>query len=293
MKLHNLIIICLLLVVSTMGSAAPITLHIDNTHSSIQFTVPFLSISEVTGRFERFCGNLVFDETNIPSSRLELFVDASSINTGLKIRDRDLVEKYLQTKTYPIIYFKSKSVRLIKPKYYEVIGDLNLHGVSKELRIILSVVGDVINGDKARELGFKLQTFKLNRTEYGILEGAMGSGSVGDTVTVSSVIRVRDVTPYRKDLDIRYPEKNSPVTIAFSGGFQGVAGEHIKLVEDKGNYFLAFSDNDWSWFAQAKLVGPNLYKLLSFGSLVEVKSGMILFTKSGEQPKVLTPEELK
>ena len=293
MKLNKSIIVCLFLVLSTIVSAAPITLHIDNTHSSIQFTVPFLAISEVTGRFERFCGNFVFDDTNIMAARLELFVDASSINTGLKIRDRDLVEKYLQTKAYPIIYFKSKSVRLTKPNYYEVIGDLHLHGVSKELRIILTVIGDVINGEKAREIGFKLQTIKLNRTEYGILEGAMGSGSVGDTVTISSVIRVRDVTPYRKGLDMQYPEKKSEVTFPFSGSFQGEAGEHIKLIEDKGNYFIAFSDNDWSWFAQAKLVGPNLYKLLSFGSLVEVKSGMISFTTSGKQAKVLTLEELK
>ena len=293
MKLHKSIIVYLFTVLSAIVSAAPITLHIDNTHSSIQFTVPFLAISEVTGKFERFCGNFVFDETNIMASRLELFVDASSINTGLKIRDRDLVEKYLQTKAYPIIYFKSKSVRLTKPKYYEVIGDLHLHGINKELRIVLTVIGDVINDDKAREIGFKLQAIRLNRTEYGILEGAMGSGSVGDTVTVSSVIRVRDVTPYRKVLDTQYPEKNSPVTFPFSGSFQGVGGENIKLIEDKGNYFIAFSDNDWSWFAQAKLVGPNLYKLLSFGSLVEVKAGIISYTKSGEQPKVLIMEELK
>ena len=291
MKLHKSIIVYLFTVLSAIVSAAPITLHIDNTHSSIQFTVPFLAISEVTGRFERFCGNFVFDETNIMASRLELFVDASSINTGLKIRDRDLVEKYLQTKSYPIIYFRSKSVRLTKPKHFEVIGDLLLHGVRKELRIILTVIGDIINDDKAREVGFKLHAVTINRTDYGILEGAMGSGSVGDTVTISSVIRVRDVTPYRKGLDARYPEKNSQVTFPFSGNFLSTASEHIKLIEDNGNYFLAFSDDEWSWFAQAKLVGTNLYKLLSFSSLVEVKPGMIIFTTSGEQPKIFTLED--
>jgi hypothetical protein len=224
---------------------------------------------------------------------LELFIDASSINTGLKIRDRDLIEKYLETKTYPIIYFKSKSVRIASPKQFEVVGDLRLHGVSKELRIILTVIGDIINDEKAREIGFKLHTLMLDRTEYGILEGALGSGSVGDTVTVLSIIRVRDVTPYRQGLDTQYPEKKSPVTFPFSGSFQGVTGERIKLIEDKGNYFLSFSDDEWSWFAQAKLVGTNLYKLLSFSSLVEVKSGMISFTTSGEQAKVLTLVELK
>jgi polyisoprenoid-binding protein YceI len=292
MKLSYLMAVALV-IVTKITSAAPITLHVDNTHSSIQFTVPFMAISEVTGRFERFCGTFTIDDTNIAASRVELFIDASSINTGLKIRDRDLVEKYLETKTYPIIYFKSKSVRLIKPKEFEVIGDLRLHGVSKELRITLNTIGDIINGDKARELGLKLQPVGLNRTNFGILEGSMGSGSVGDTVTISAIIRVRDVTPYRNDLDARYPEKNAATTIPFKGSFQSNSGAHISLINDAGNYFLAFSDDEWSWFAQAKVVGTNLFKLTSFATLVELKPDAITFTPSGEQPEVLTREEKK
>ena len=221
MKLLYAIVVSWFVIVAKITSAAPLTLHIDNTHSSIQFDIPFMTISEVTGRFERFCGTFVFDEVNMADSRMELFIDASSINTGLKIRDRDLVEKYLEVKKYPIIYFKSRSVRLIKPKQFEVVGDLRLHGVSKDLRLTLNTIGDIINGDNARELGFKLHPLMLNRTDYGIMEGSMGSGSVGDTLTVSAIIRVRDVTPYRKDLDSRYPEKNAAITIPFKGSFVG------------------------------------------------------------------------
>src|SRR5688572_18412926 len=293
MKMRYPIVACLFVIVAKISSAAPITLHVDNTHSSIQFTVLFMAISEVTGRFERFCGTFVVDDANIAASRVELFIDASSINTGLKIRDRDLVEKYLEVKTYPIIYFKSKSVRLIKPKQFEVIGDLRLHGVSKQLHITLNTIGDIINGDNARELGFKLQPLALNRTDYGIMEGSMGSGSVGDTLTVSAVIRVRDVTPYRKDLDTRFPEKNAAITIPFSGSFNGKSGTHTTLINDAGNYFLAFSDDEWSWFAQAKMVGPNLFKLMSFGTLVELNPEFITFTPLGEQPEVLMREEKK
>src|SRR5688500_17239811 len=114
MEVRHPIVVCLFVIVVKITSAAPLTLHIDNTQSSIQFDIPFMAISEVTGRFERFCGTFVFDEVNMTGSRMELFIDASSINTGLKIRDRDLVEKYLEIKTYPIVYFKSRSVRLIK-----------------------------------------------------------------------------------------------------------------------------------------------------------------------------------
>lgn len=290
MKLRYPIVACLFVIVAKVASAAPITLHVDNTHSSIQFAIPFMAISEVTGRFERFCGTFVFDEVDLAASRVELFIDASSINTGLKIRDRDLVEKYLETKTHPIIYFKSKSVRLTKPKQFEVIGDLRLHGVSKEMQITLNTIGDIVNGDNARELGLKLHPMILNRTDHGIMEGAFGSSSVGDSVTVSAIIRLRDVTPYRNNLDTRYPETNVAITIPFNGSFRGKSGAHITLINDAGHFFLAFSDDEWSWFAQAKVVGPNLFKLLSFSDLVELKPSTITFTRSGEQSEVFTAE---
>ena len=293
MKLLYAIVVVSFVIVAKVTSAAPIALHIDNTHSSIQFDIPFMAISEVTGRFERFCGTFLFDEIGMADSQMELFIDASSINTGLKIRDRDLVEKYLEVKKYPIIYFKSRSVRLIKPKQFEVVGDLRLHGVSKELHLTLNTIGDIINGDKARELGFKLHPLMLNRTDYAIMEGSMGSGSVGDTLTVSAIIRVRDVTPYRKGLDAHYPEKKNATTIPFKGSFVGKSGTDINLINDAGNYFLAFSDDEWSWFAQAKVVGPNLFKLMSFSTLVELNRDSITFTPSGEQPEVLTRREVK
>lgn len=293
MKLHHLTIGCFCVLLSITGYAKPITLQIDNTHSSIQFTVPFLGLSEVTGRFERFCGIFVYDETDLSASRMELFIDGSSINTGLKIRDRDLVEKYLQAKNYPIIYFKSKSIRSIKNRQFEVIGDLLLHGITKKLNMVLVAIGDQVNEDQVREMGIKLQGLAINRTLFGVLDQSPGSITIGDTVTVSAVIRVRDVTSYRKEIDELYPEKRAQVTVPFGGNFQGRSGEHITLIQDKGNYFIAFSDEDWNWFAQAKVVGTNLYKLLSFSTLIEIKSDKILFTRTGEEPEELMREELK
>lgn len=292
MSLRGIIVVCVAAWITKIAAAAPVTLHIDNTHSSVQFVIPFMAISEVTGRFERFCGTFVFDERNLSASQIELFIDASSINTGLKIRDRDLVEKYLEAKTYPIIYFKSKSVRATTSKQFEVLGALRLHGVTKELRIVLNTIGDVINGDNARELGFKLQPLRLNRTDYGIMEGSMGSGSVGDTLSVSAIIRVRDVTPYRNKLDITYPEKNTAPTLAFKGNFMAASGARISLISHEGNYFVAFSDNDWSWFAQAR-IRRNLFKLLSFTDLLELQPNAINFTRSGEQPEIFRLDELK
>jgi hypothetical protein len=129
---------------------------------------------------------------------------------------------------------------------------------------------------------------RINRTDYGILEGATGSGSVGDTVTVTAIIRVRDVTPYRGDIDERYAEKNSPATLPFAGSYVGKSGARIELISDSGNYFLSFADEEWSWFAQAKMVGPHLFKLLSFSKLVELTSTGLTYSQPGAEPESFT-----
>jgi len=279
-----------LLLTFNVAVAAPVTMHIDNTHSSVTFSVPFFGVSEVTGRFERFCGNLLLDDANLPGSKVMLFIDASSINTGLKIRDRDLVEKYLEVKQFPIIYFTSRSIKITKPKQFEIEGDLVLHGVTRQLKFVLTTIGE-IGGDKARELGLKLQPLALNRTDFQIMEGSMGGGSVGDTVTVSAIIRVRDVSQYRKDLDVKYPEKTISPTVPFAGSFGSQPKRHIDLIAHDGNYFLSFSDDEWNWFAQAKMVGPNLYKLVSFGTLIEVKPGTLIMTAMDKAPETFTRNE--
>lgn len=272
------ILVCLYCQTATKQAAAQTALHIDNTHSSIQFSVPFFGISEVTGSFQKFCGQLNFDTNNVKPTSLELYILSSSINTGLKIRDRDLVQKYLESARYPIIYYKSKSIRISDRNQYEVDGELELHGVKKEMHLVLSVIADIVNGESVREVGFKLQPLKIARTDFGIMEGSMGSGSVGDTVSISSVIRVRDVTPYRKDIDKKYPEKKLKPITSFSGNYTNNSGAKIELVSEGDKYFLSYGDEDWSWFAEAVMVGPKLYKLLSFSNLVELKDAGLTFT---------------
>lgn len=254
--------------------AIPQVLFIDNTHSSIQFSVPFVGVTEVTGNFERFCGTFSLDDNNVQGSSLELFVDAGSINTGLKIRDRDMRVDNLKTATYPIIYFKSETIRLIRPRVYDVSGQLTLHGKSKTVRLILATLGDVINADGGRELGLKLQSVVINRLDFGVMEG---STTVGDSVTISASIRLRDILPYRKDFDVRHPDAPKQTNILHPGKYRTSAGKTIVLISYLGKDFIAFDDNEWEWFAELKSIGPNSYKTRSFPDMIEVRDNQLIF----------------
>jgi polyisoprenoid-binding protein YceI len=255
--------------------AAPIVLHVDNTHSSIQFAVPFVGITEVTGRFERFCGVFNFDEKNMSGSSLELFIEAASINTGLKIRDRDLRNDYLNTKEYPVIYFRSSNISSQRPKTFDVMGQLTMHGKTKHIQLKLLLVGDIINDDGGRELGLKIQPISMRREDFGIMEG---SRSVGDSITVNATIRVRDVSPYRKDFDAKHPETNEKNKPALHGKYVSSSGKTIVLSHFQERNFIAFDDDEWMWLSELRSVGQNTFKSINFNNLVEIKNDQLVFT---------------
>jgi polyisoprenoid-binding protein YceI len=269
--------------------ATPIVLHIDNTHSSIQFSIPFVGITEVNGTFERFCGTFNYDESNISNSRLELFIDASSINTGLRIRDNDLRNDYLEVGKYPLIHFKSTSVAFPSPKNFDVMGDLYLHGNTKGIRLRISLLGDIVNGDGGRELGLKLQPVILPRTDYNIMTNSIGGGTVGDSITVKATIRVRDVGPYRREFDKKYPDAASQSKIIQPGKYANSTGKTILLITYGERNFMSFSD-DWMWLSELKSIGPGRYKCTSFNNTIELKNDQVVFSND-DGSDVLTKVE--
>jgi polyisoprenoid-binding protein YceI len=261
-------------------TSPPAILHVDNTHSSIQFTVPFVGITEVSGRFERFCGQFQYDEKNISASRMELFIDASSVNTSLKIRDKDLVNKYLESAMYPVIHFKSNAIRLLNPKQLEVSGELRLHGKMKTIQLVCTIIGDYINNDDGREIGMKIAPVQINRSDYGVMEN---STTVGDTITVTSTIRLRDVSPYRKDFDPKYPAVSGQKTTSFlPGEYINDSGSAIKLITYDNRYFLAYSGDEWMWFSELVGISATAFKTTSFSDLVEVQPRQVVFTNQGK-----------
>src|SRR5215470_8902340 len=87
---------------------APATYDIDPTHSSVQFTVRHLMISNVKGTFEKLSGFAVYDPNDLASSKLDATVDASSVNTRVAKRDAQLKSAdFFEVDKYPNITFQS------------------------------------------------------------------------------------------------------------------------------------------------------------------------------------------
>ena len=110
--------------------------NIDSAHSSANFTVKHMMVSKVNGHFKSVKGTVDLDEAAPESSSVNAEIDASSIDTGNAGRDGHLKSPdFFDTAKFPTITFKSKKVTSSGAGKYAVIGDLTMHGVTKEVTL--------------------------------------------------------------------------------------------------------------------------------------------------------------
>src|SRR5689334_2028779 len=107
----------------------------DLTHSSVSFRVRHLMVSKVHGRFTKWNGILELDEQDLTKSRIEVTIDASSVDTKEERRDTHLRSAdFLDVETYPEIAFKSRRIERDGGNYI-VTGDISIHGVTREIEL--------------------------------------------------------------------------------------------------------------------------------------------------------------
>jgi polyisoprenoid-binding protein YceI len=124
---------------TAMTLPAATTYNIDSSHSSAQFSVRHLMISNVKGEFTKVTGSIVYDAANPAASRVEAVIDAATISTREPKRDAHLKSPdFFDTARYPTLSFKSRNVWKSGGKL-QVKGDLTLHGVTRE--VVLAVDG--------------------------------------------------------------------------------------------------------------------------------------------------------
>jgi len=143
------------------------TYTIDRAHSSIQFIVKHLVVTKVKGEFNEFAGTILYDDKDIVKSSVEVTIKAASIDTKDAKRDDHLRgPDFFETAKFPEITFKSKRIEKTGDGFAAV-GDLTMHGVTKEIRIPFTIAGVITDPWGNVRLGLSAET-ELNRQDYGV-----------------------------------------------------------------------------------------------------------------------------
>jgi len=176
------------LALALAGSARAETWSFDPVHSSINFSVQHMMLSNVTGEFDKFSGTISANGQDPSSIAIEATIDASSIDTHTEKRDNDLRSaNFLDVAKYPTITFKSTKIESAGQNRWKVTGDLTLHGVTKP--VVLDVTGPTpevnVMGAPHRAAS---ATTTINRQDFGItFNKTLDNGGmvVGNEVTVT------------------------------------------------------------------------------------------------------------
>jgi len=175
------------LLTSLSALAQTSTWNIDPAHSTAQFTVRHLAISNVTGNFTKVTGSVVLNEKDITQSQVSASIDVSSVDTRVEARDKDLKSpNFFDVEKYPTIDFKSKRIVSGGGKL-QVIGDLTIHGTTRE--ITLDVDGPTPEladpwGNSRRGIS---ATTTINRKDFNLTYNNLlktGEAVVGDNVKI-------------------------------------------------------------------------------------------------------------
>ena len=126
---------------SLLTARADDTYKIDPVHSSISFKVRHF-FSYVTGDFTKFEGTIQVDSAHPEKSSVTATIDAASVDTKNAHRDEDLRSaNFFEVAKYPTITFKSKSVKQTGADSGDIVGDLTMHGVTKEITLHAKFLG--------------------------------------------------------------------------------------------------------------------------------------------------------
>jgi len=175
------------LVASLSALAQTSTWNIDPAHSTAQFTVRHLGISNVAGSFTKVTGTVVLDDRDITHSEVSAAIAVDSVDTRVEARDKDLKSPhFFEDEKYPTIEFKSKKIVSSGGKL-QVIGDLTIHGTTRDVRLdvdgptpeLTDPWGNLRRGISA--------TTTINRKDFNLLYNnrlKTGEAVVGDTVKI-------------------------------------------------------------------------------------------------------------
>jgi polyisoprenoid-binding protein YceI len=178
---------------TTQTAVAVRTLDFDRSHSEIAFQVRHL-LSKVRGRFTDFSGTIDFDAARPRESRVDVVIQAASVDTAEPARDTHLRSAdFFDVEKFPTLAFTSTSVTPRGHEAYDVVGDLTIHGVTKQVTLPASYLGTARDPWGNEKFVFEAE-LTLNRKDFGLLWNAVletGGFLVGDEVKVILAVQAK------------------------------------------------------------------------------------------------------
>jgi polyisoprenoid-binding protein YceI len=116
------------------------TWKLDQSHTMVEFVARHM-LTKVRGRFTEFDGTIHIGE-GPEDSWAEVQIEAASIQTNFEQRDGHLRSPdFLEAERFPRLTFKSKEVRPTGGASFQLIGDLTIKDITREVVLDAELLG--------------------------------------------------------------------------------------------------------------------------------------------------------
>ena len=160
---------------------------LDDSHTSVGFSVKHLMITNVKGEFKTYNATIDFDEKTKVFNSFKATVDTNSVDTGIEKRDNHLKsEDFFLSDKYPEMTFVMKSYK-IDDDEGKMSGDLTIRGITKAVVFDIEELATIKDFKGIDRVGFSLKG-KINRFDYDLkwnkaLE--FGGVAVGEDIKIT------------------------------------------------------------------------------------------------------------
>jgi polyisoprenoid-binding protein YceI len=159
----------------------------DAAHTSANFTVKHMMISNVSGTLGTVTGKVTLDDKDITKSTVEASIEVKGVDTRNQKRDDHLRSKeFFDAEKFAAVTFKSTKIEKAGEKL-KITGDLTIHGVTKSVTLDAEVTGEVANPFTKATTRAISATTVINRKDFGL---AWNAPLANNGVMVSEEVKV-------------------------------------------------------------------------------------------------------
>ncbi len=142
--------------------------EIDSGHSGIHLSARHMMLARVRGVFSRWSGTILADSDDLSRTTVDVYIDASSLETGVFDRDVHLKSAdFLDVARYPEVIFKGTGVEVLGADRARLLGELTLHGVTRGVPLDVEFTGRTRDPWGHERAGFRAKA-SLDRRDFGL-----------------------------------------------------------------------------------------------------------------------------
>jgi polyisoprenoid-binding protein YceI len=168
------------------------TWTVDGERSTLTFSLRHLVISEIRGQFRSWGGELQLDRKNASRSRVRIWVDTNSLDTGEPERDAHVRSaEFLDVAKYPRAEFRSAAIGVNADGSARLEGLLRIRRVTGAVELAIEDRGTRTESGRARRIF--VARGKLDRQAFGLhwnQDLDVGGVVVGDQINLEARVEL-------------------------------------------------------------------------------------------------------